>query len=198
MSAQMMDRAAENAARVEAGYAAFARGDLAAVEQTFDAEVVWHAQRLGVLGGDHRGWAEVVQFFGRTMELTQGTFRIEVRRSSPTTRRRQSSSDQALGAGISGWTTSRSTSCIFGGTRSLRSGSSSATGLRSRPFGPDQRRLNGREALRATLGAPLRANTTCNCPHDVAVVSVTARSDLASGSRRCRGPYHRAHGRPDR
>ena len=79
MSAQMMERAADNAARVEAGYAAFARGDLAAVEQTFNPEVVWHAQRLGVLGGDHRGWSEVVQFFGRTMELTQGTFRIEVK-----------------------------------------------------------------------------------------------------------------------
>ena len=79
MSANTMERAAGNAARVEAGYAAFARGDLAAVEQTFDTEVVWHAQRLGVLGGDHRGWSEVAQFFGRTMELTKGTFRIEVK-----------------------------------------------------------------------------------------------------------------------
>jgi uncharacterized protein len=79
MSAQTVERAAENAARVEAGYAAFARGDLAAVEQTFDPEVVWHAQRLGVLGGDHRGWGEVVGFFGRTMELTEGSFRIEVK-----------------------------------------------------------------------------------------------------------------------
>lgn len=79
MSAQTMERAAENAALVEAGYAAFARGDLAAVEQTFDPEVIWHAQRLGVLGGDHRGWSEVAQFFGRTMDLTQGTFRIEVK-----------------------------------------------------------------------------------------------------------------------
>ena len=79
MSAHTMERAAENAALVEAGYAAFAKGDMAAVEQAFDPECVWHAQRLGILGGDHRGYSAVLRFFGQTMEMTQGTFRLEIK-----------------------------------------------------------------------------------------------------------------------
>ena len=67
MSANTMERAAENAALVEAGYAAFAKGDMSAVEQAFDPECIWHAQRL------------VLRFFGQTMEMTQGTFRIEIK-----------------------------------------------------------------------------------------------------------------------
>jgi ketosteroid isomerase-like protein len=40
--------------------------------------MIWHAQRLGQLGGDHIGWPAVADFFGRTMQLTRGTFHIEV------------------------------------------------------------------------------------------------------------------------
>jgi uncharacterized protein len=40
--------------------------------------VVWHAQRLGALSGDHRGWPEVLRFFGETMEMSKGTFRVTV------------------------------------------------------------------------------------------------------------------------
>src|SRR5579859_4505404 len=72
------NRTTDNAERVRAGYAAFASGDLEATRQVFHPEVVWHAQRLGQLGGDHRGWPAVANFFMRTMQLTQGTFRIEV------------------------------------------------------------------------------------------------------------------------
>jgi ketosteroid isomerase-like protein len=78
MEPQTVDRAAHNIELVAAGYAAFGRGDLVAVEATFHPEVVWHVQRLGVLGGDHRGWPAVLTFFGRSMELTQGTFRVDV------------------------------------------------------------------------------------------------------------------------
>jgi len=79
MTQQTTDRAAHNVALMEAGYAAFARGDLMAVEALFDPGIVWHAQRLGRLGGDHRGWPAVLSFFGQSMELTRGTFAIEVR-----------------------------------------------------------------------------------------------------------------------
>jgi ketosteroid isomerase-like protein len=74
----VMGRAARNADLVAAGYAAFARGDLAAVHELFDASLVWHAYRLGQLGGDHAGWPAVQEFFVRTMQLTNGTFRLEV------------------------------------------------------------------------------------------------------------------------
>lgn len=79
MAEQTIDRAARNAALLEAGFAAFGSGDLVAVEALFDPAAVWHAQRLGKLGGDHRGWPAVLKFFADSMELTQGTFRIDVR-----------------------------------------------------------------------------------------------------------------------
>lgn len=61
---------------VRSGYAAFAGGDMDALAELFAPDVVWHAQRLGQLGGDHEGWPAVAGFFGQTMQLTQGTFRI--------------------------------------------------------------------------------------------------------------------------
>jgi ketosteroid isomerase-like protein len=68
----------ENDRLIRAGYAAFARGDLAAVAEVFREDAVWHAQALGVLSGDHVGWPAVAGFFGRTMELTQGSFSVTV------------------------------------------------------------------------------------------------------------------------
>jgi ketosteroid isomerase-like protein len=70
---------ARNEALLRAGYGAFAQGDLATVEKTFHPDAVWHAQRLGQLGGDHDGWDAILRFFGGTMELTGGTFRVELR-----------------------------------------------------------------------------------------------------------------------
>ena len=58
------------------GYAAFARGDMAFLGQVFSPDIIWHAQRLGQLSGDHVGFPAVMQFFGRSMELTGGTFQV--------------------------------------------------------------------------------------------------------------------------
>jgi len=76
MAHQTIDRAARNAELLRAGYAAFARGDLMAVQELFGPDATWHVQRLGQLGGDHRGWPAILAFFGRSMELTQGTFSV--------------------------------------------------------------------------------------------------------------------------
>ena len=74
----VVDPTARSAELLRTGYDAFASGDLVTVGALFDPDIVWHAQRLGVLGGDHRGWPAVLKFFAQSMELTQGTFRIEV------------------------------------------------------------------------------------------------------------------------
>ena len=68
----------ENDRLIRAGYAAFARGNLAAVAEVFREDAVWRAQALGVLSGDHVGWPAVAGFFGRTMELTEGSFSVTV------------------------------------------------------------------------------------------------------------------------
>jgi uncharacterized protein len=63
---------------VRSGYDAFAAGDLAAVAELFRSDATWHAQRLGELSGDHEGWPAIASFFGRTMELSGGTFTVTV------------------------------------------------------------------------------------------------------------------------
>ena len=68
--------AERNAELLREGYAAFARADLAALGTLFSPDAVWHVQRLGQLSGDHRGFPAILQFFGRSAELTMGTFRV--------------------------------------------------------------------------------------------------------------------------
>jgi uncharacterized protein len=58
------------------GYAAFGRGDMETVTRLFNSDMVWHALRLGELSGDKVGHDAVFAFFGKTMELTQGTFSV--------------------------------------------------------------------------------------------------------------------------
>ena len=53
-------------------------GDMDTLRELFDPGIVWHFPGRSVLAGDHRGTDAVLGFFGRTMELTAGTFRVEV------------------------------------------------------------------------------------------------------------------------
>ena len=63
---------------VRRGYDAFSSGDLQTMRELFDSDVVWHTPGRSQLAGDHRGVDAVLGFFGRTMELTGGTFRVEL------------------------------------------------------------------------------------------------------------------------
>lgn len=75
----MSERAERNAARLREGYEAFGSGDLAKVAEMFSPDLVWHTpDQHGRLGGDHKGWDEVAEFFMKSMELSEGTFRIEI------------------------------------------------------------------------------------------------------------------------
>jgi ketosteroid isomerase-like protein len=44
----------------------------------FHPDIVWHAPGRNQLAGDHQGVDTVLGYFGRTMELTGGNFRVEV------------------------------------------------------------------------------------------------------------------------
>ena len=72
------DKANENRELLRRGYEAFGTGDLETVQALFKPDAVWHAQRLGLLSGDHEGWPQIAEFFGETMQMTQGTFRLEI------------------------------------------------------------------------------------------------------------------------
>ena len=67
-----------NATKTREGYEAFARGDLEAVRDFFDADIVWHVPGNSPLAGDYKGVDEVLGFFGKIFELSSGTFKIDV------------------------------------------------------------------------------------------------------------------------
>jgi uncharacterized protein len=60
------------------GYEAFGKGDLDTLREQLDPNVVWHVGGRGPLAGDYRGIDEVFGFFAKIVELTGGTFKLEV------------------------------------------------------------------------------------------------------------------------
>jgi ketosteroid isomerase-like protein len=63
---------------VHKGFDAFSKGDLDTVRALFDPDAVRHAPGRSRLSGDHRGVDDILDYFARTMELTAGTFRVEL------------------------------------------------------------------------------------------------------------------------
>jgi uncharacterized protein len=60
------------------GYEAFAAGDIDTVLSVFADDIVWHVGGSSQIAGDYRGHQEVLGFFGKLMELSGGTFRVDV------------------------------------------------------------------------------------------------------------------------
>jgi ketosteroid isomerase-like protein len=67
-----------NVARIRDGYAAFAKGDFETLNDLFAEDVRWHEGGRNQLAGDYRGRDAVYGMFGRLMELTEGSFRVDV------------------------------------------------------------------------------------------------------------------------
>lgn len=67
-----------NAATIRKVYEDFSRGDFSAVFAAFAADVSWHVPGRSPLSGDYKGPAQIGGFFERTMELSGGTFGIDV------------------------------------------------------------------------------------------------------------------------
>ena len=61
------------------GFAALERGDMDALRnQFFAADVRWHAPGRSLISGDYEGIEQVLQYFARVVELTSGTFSLEL------------------------------------------------------------------------------------------------------------------------
>ena len=69
---------AQNAELIRRGYDAFARADLPTVFEIFDQDITWHVPGSSPLSGHYKGHGEVGGFFARTMELSGGTFAIDI------------------------------------------------------------------------------------------------------------------------
>ena len=70
---------AQNAELIQRAYQAFSGGDLATVFGILGQDITWHVPGSSPLSGDYKGREQVASFFGATMELSGGTFTIDVR-----------------------------------------------------------------------------------------------------------------------
>jgi ketosteroid isomerase-like protein len=69
---------AQNAELIRRSYEAFSHGDLAAVFANLSPDITWHVPGSSPLSGDYKGHDQVGAFFAATMELSGGTFTIDV------------------------------------------------------------------------------------------------------------------------
>jgi len=67
-----------NGALIASGYDAFSRGDIQGAIAVFAEDIFWHVPGRGPLARDYRGHAEVLGFFAHFMELSGGTFRLQI------------------------------------------------------------------------------------------------------------------------
>jgi ketosteroid isomerase-like protein len=67
-----------NVGRVRAGYKAFQEGDMDGVFEFFDEGILFHVPGNNPIAGDYKGRDEVLGFFGKLIQETGGTFKLEV------------------------------------------------------------------------------------------------------------------------
>ena len=60
------------------GYEAFATGDMATLNELFADDIVWHSPGRNELAGTFRGKEEVFANLQKNMELTDGTFKLDI------------------------------------------------------------------------------------------------------------------------
>ena len=62
---------------VRRGYDAFARGDMAVIDELMAEDIVWHFPGNSQVSGDFKGKAEVMSWLAKQAELSGGTLRVE-------------------------------------------------------------------------------------------------------------------------
>jgi ketosteroid isomerase-like protein len=67
-----------NSAIIRKAYEDFAHGNIPSVFAAFDAGITWHVPGHSPLSGDYIGHDQIGGFFQRTMELSGGSFSIDV------------------------------------------------------------------------------------------------------------------------
>lgn len=60
------------------GYSAFSAGDMGTVQALFSEDITWHNGGSNALSGDYQGHDAVFAMFGQIMEITGGTFRLDI------------------------------------------------------------------------------------------------------------------------
>jgi len=73
----MSETGDKNLALMRRALHAFQTGDMAILTEVFDEMVVWRVPGRNRVAGDYEGREATFAFFGRLMELTGGTFKVE-------------------------------------------------------------------------------------------------------------------------
>jgi uncharacterized protein len=63
---------------VRGAFDAFAKGDVDTLRESMAQDAVWYVPGRNQLSGEHRGVDAILGFFAKTMELSGGTFRMDV------------------------------------------------------------------------------------------------------------------------
>lgn len=70
--------AKENIEAVRRGYEAFQKGDLAAFDSLLADDCVWHTPGRSQISGDKKGRQDVVAYYAKLFELTDGSIKVEL------------------------------------------------------------------------------------------------------------------------
>ncbi len=63
---------------VQRAYELFGQGDMETLQTLWTDDIVWHIAGNTKISGDHIGAAGILGMFGSLMEVTEGTFRVEL------------------------------------------------------------------------------------------------------------------------
>ena len=64
---------------VRQGYKAFGEGDMETLRSLFTPDAVHSATGNGPLAGDYKGVDDILAYYGKLFELSEGTFRAELK-----------------------------------------------------------------------------------------------------------------------
>jgi len=68
----------DNGELIRSGYEAFSKGDMETIAKIFGPDIRWNISGRSRISGTYNGQEETFAFFGKLMELTDGTFTVAV------------------------------------------------------------------------------------------------------------------------
>ncbi len=68
----------DNGELIRSGYEAFSKGDMETIAKIFGPDIRWSTSGRNLISGTCNGQEETFAFFGRLMELTDGTFTVAI------------------------------------------------------------------------------------------------------------------------
>lgn len=68
-----------HAALVRKGYAAFSRGDMDTLRGILTSDCTQHVPGSSQISGDYKGTNSILAYYGKLMELTDGSMNVELR-----------------------------------------------------------------------------------------------------------------------